>query len=125
VASSTSSASSFEKEKSRLTQYASAFCGLPSVPTVVGNAHAWRVSGVVCAVSVAKCIEATVRAVRELERPWAAISVWGFHGIPQSWLGREHDISDAGENDYVLLVLPEVVLLYHMVDGLDQSGVPR
>lgn len=41
--------------------------------------------------------------------PWAAVMVWGFVDAPVSWQGAEHGRGPimGGENDYILLVLPE------------------
>ena len=41
--------------------------------------------------------------------PWAAVWVWGFADAPSSWHGVEHGRGAlmGGENDFVVLVLPD------------------
>ena len=59
------------------------------------------------------------RLVAEGACPWAALLAWGFVDSPVSWGDAEHSRGDAlgGENDYVILLLPDDEYMLFVLSG--------
>ncbi len=59
--------------------------------------------------SIADAVGLCREAVQTGACPWAAACVWGFADAPTSWHGVEHGRGSlmGGENDYLVLVLPD------------------
>ena len=68
---------------------------------------------------VEACISEARKCVDSGQCPWAAVSVWGFADSPVSWAGAEHsrDHVMGGENDYVIMLLPEQQYVLFVLSG--------
>jgi len=54
--------------------------------------------------------------------PWVAVAIWGFNDSPVAWDERkEHGATEGGENDYILVLLPDQQYLIFTMNGLSLS----
>ncbi|KAJ3042839.1 Ribonuclease P protein subunit p40 [Rhizophlyctis rosea] len=96
-------------DRIRATDKVDPFISVYSTPeaSTPGDVFIGTWTGFIPAKQILDLITGLRDLIKQDSLPWAALLVSGFRDSPISWRQSEHGYASNGENDYVLLVLPD------------------